>query len=119
MAGPPIHLDFALRRTASVVERLAIDPENMLKNLDRLGRLAHGQRVLLALTQKGVSREDAYTAVQRNAMKVLRVEGTFIDLLNQDRDIRPHLGKSELNHIFDPRHHYENVDRVFGRAFWD
>ena len=94
-----------------------IYPDNMLKNLDRLGGLVHSQRVLLALTQKGMSREDAYSAVQRNAMKVWRGEGQFIDLLAEDSDIRPHLGKSELNHLFDLGYHYKNVDRIFGRAF--
>jgi adenylosuccinate lyase len=112
-----VHLDFALRRMASVVERLVIYPENMLKNLDRLGGLVHSQRVLLALTQKGMSREAAYSAVQRNAMKVWRGEGTFIDLLDQDPDIRPHLGKSELNELFDLGYHYKNVDYIFDRVF--
>jgi adenylosuccinate lyase len=73
--------------------------------------------VLLALTQKGVSREDAYAAVQRNAMKVWRGEGTFIDLLESDPDIRPHLGKSEINHLFDLAYHFKNVDTVFQRVF--
>ena len=73
-----IHLDFALRRLAMVMERLVIYPENMLKNLDRLGGLVHSQRVLLALTQKGMSREDAYAAVQSNAMRVWRGEGSFL-----------------------------------------
>ncbi len=114
-----VHLDFALRRLATVVERLVIYPENMLKNLDRLGGLVHSQRVLLALTQKGMSREDAYSAVQRNAMKVWRGEGKFIDLLVSDPDVSPHLGKSELNHLFDLGYHYKNVDRIFGRVFPD
>src|ERR1700742_3954509 len=92
-----IHLDFALRRLASVVERLVIYPENMAKNLDRLGGLVHSQRVLLALTQKGVAREDAYAAVQRNAMKVWRGEGQFIDLLKADPDVRPRLSDAELS----------------------
>src|SRR6185437_5425421 len=112
-----IHLDFALRRLASVVERLVIYPENMLKNLDRLGGLVHSQRVLLALTQKGMSREDAYAAVQRNAMKVWRGEGKFADLLEADPDISKHLGKSEINHLFDLAYHYKNVDKIFQRVF--
>ena len=112
-----VHLDFALRRMASVVERLVIYPENMLKNLDRLGGLVHSQRVLLALTQKGMSREAAYSAVQRNAMKVWRGEGTFIDLLDQEPDIRPYLGKSEINQLFDLGYHFKNVDYVFNRVF--
>jgi adenylosuccinate lyase len=79
----------------------------------------HSQRVLLALTQKGMSREDAYTAVQRNAMKVWRGEGQFADLLEADPDIRPHLGKSEINHLFDLGYHYKNIDRIFARVFED
>jgi adenylosuccinate lyase len=114
-----IHLDFALRRLATVVERLVIYPENMLKNLDRLGGLVHSQRVLLALTQKGMSREDAYAAVQRNAMKVWRDQGKFLDLLQDDPDIAAHLGKSELNHLFDLGYHYKNVDKIFHRVFGD
>jgi adenylosuccinate lyase len=114
-----VHLDFALRRLANLMERLVIYPENMLKNLDRLGGLVHSQRVLLALTQKGMSREDAYAAVQRNAMKVWRGEGKFIDLLEQDADIAPHLGKSELNHLFDLGYHYKHVDHIFARTFLD
>jgi adenylosuccinate lyase len=114
-----IHLDFALRRLATVMERLVIYPENMLKNLDRLGGLVHSQRVLLALTQKGMSREDAYAAVQRNAMKVWRGEGKFADLLEIDPDIRPHLGKSEINHLFDLGYHYKNVEQIFRRVFGD
>ena len=112
-----VHLDFALRRLATVMERLVIYPENMLKNLDRLGGLVHSQRVLLALTQKGMSREDAYAAVQRNAMKVWRGEGKFADFLEQDPDIQPHLGKSEINHLFDLAYHFKNVDRIFHRVF--
>jgi adenylosuccinate lyase len=114
-----VHLDFALRRLATLMERLVIYPENMLKNLDRLGGLVHSQRVLLALTQKGMSREDAYGAVQRNAMKVWRGEGKFIDLLEADPDVSTHLGKSELNHLFDLGYHYKNVEQIFRRVFGD
>ena len=112
-----IHLDFALRRLASVVERLVIYPENMLKNLDRLGGLVHSQRVLLALTQKDISRETAYAAVQRNAMKVWRGEGVFLDLLKADPDVRPHLTDAELGELFDLDYHFKNVDTVFERVF--
>ena len=112
-----VHLDFALRRMASVVERLVIYPENMLKNLDRLGGLVHSQRVLLALTQKGMAREAAYTAVQSNAMKVWRGEGKFIELLKSDPNIRPYLGESELNGLFDLGYHFKNIDIVFDRVF--
>jgi len=112
-----IHLDFALRRLAGVMERLVIYPENMLKNLDRLGGLVHSQRVLLALTQKGVSREDAYAAVQRNAMKVWRGEGAFVDFLKADPDVRPNLSDAELAELFDLAYHFKHVDTVFHRVF--
>ncbi|RAK58514.1 adenylosuccinate lyase [Phenylobacterium hankyongense] len=110
-----IHLDFALRRLASVVERLVVYPENMLKNLDRLGGLVHSQRVLLALTQKGVAREVAYAAVQRNSMKVWRGEGNFLDLLKADPDVT--LTEAELAELFDLGYHFKNVDVIFGRVF--
>jgi adenylosuccinate lyase len=112
-----VHLDFALRRLAGVMERLVIYPENMLKNLDRLGGLVHSQRVLLALTQKDLSREGAYAAVQRNAMKVWRGEGAFIDFLKADPDVRPHLTDAELEDLFDLGHHFKHVDTVFDRVF--
>ena len=112
-----IHLDFALRRLASVVERLVIYPENMLKNLDRLGGLVHSQRVLLALTQKGVAREVAYAAVQANSMKVWRGEGQFLDFLKADPNVRPHLTDAEMAELFDLGYHFKNVDRVFERVF--
>jgi adenylosuccinate lyase len=111
------HLDFALRRLASVMERLVIYPENMAKNLDRLGGLVHSQRVLLALTQKGASREGAYAAVQRNAMKVWRGEGRFIDFLKVDPDVRPHMTDAELEALFDLDYHFKHVDTVFDRVF--
>ena len=112
-----VHLDFALRRLASVIERLVVYPQNMRRNLDRLGGLVHSQRVLLALTQKGVSREEAYAAVQRNAMKVWREEGRFIDLLKADPDVRPHLTDAELAELFDDGYHFEQVDTIFERVF--
>jgi len=112
-----VHLDFALRRLASVVERLVIYPENMRKNLDRLGGLVHSQRVLLALTQKGVSREDAYAAVQGAAMKVWRGEGRFIDFLKADPAVRPHLTDEELSELFDDAYHFKHVDLIFERVF--
>ena len=112
-----VHLDFALRRLAGVMERLVIYPENMLKNLDRLGGLVHSQRVLLALTQKGMSREDAYAAVQRNAMKVWRGEGRFVDFLAADAEVGPHLAGAELDALFDLDYHTKHVDTVFDRVF--
>jgi adenylosuccinate lyase len=110
-----VHLDFALRRLASVMERLVIYPENMARNLDRLGGLVHSQRVLLALTQKGVAREVAYAAVQRNSMRVWRGEGRFLDFLRADPDVT--LSDAELSELFDLGYHFKNVDRVFARVF--
>jgi len=110
-----IHLDFALRRLAGVVDRLLIYPQNMLKNLDRLGGLVHSQRVLLALTQAGVAREVAYASVQRNAMKVWRGEGTFMEFLLADPDVT--LTEAELSELFDLGYHFKNVDTVFARVF--
>jgi adenylosuccinate lyase len=112
-----VHLDFALRRLAGVVERLVIYPENMQKNLDRLGGLVHSQRVLLALTQKGMSREDAYAAVQRNAMKVWRGEGAFLDFLKADGEVAALLSDAELEGVFDLGYHFKHVDTVFARVF--
>ncbi|HEY9217066.1 MAG TPA: adenylosuccinate lyase [Phenylobacterium sp.] len=112
-----VHLDFALRRLAGVVERLVIYPENMAKNLDRLGGLVHSQRVLLALTQKGLAREAAYAAVQRNAMRVWRGEGAFLDFLKADPEVRPHLTDAELGELFDNGYHFKNVDVIFARVF--
>ena len=111
-----IHLDFALRRLAGVVERLVIYPENMMGNLDRLGGLVHSQRVLLALTQKGMSREAAYSAVQTNAMKVWRGEGDFLSFLKADPAIQPHLSDAELAELFDLGYHFKAVDTVFARV---
>jgi len=112
-----IHLDFALRRLAGVVERLMIYPANMEKNLDRLGGLVHSQRVMLALTQKGVSREDAYAAVQGNAMKVWRGEGRFIEFLKADPVVSKAMTDPELEALFDNAYHFKHVDTVFDRVF--
>ena len=112
-----VHLDFALRRLASVMQRLVIYPDNMAKNLDRLGGLVHSQRVLLALTQKGVARETAYAAVQRNAMRVWRGEGNFLDFLKADPQVT--LSDAELAELFDLAYHFKNVDRIFARVFGD
>ena len=112
-----VHLDFALRRLASVVERLVVYPQNMRRNLDLLGGLVHSQRVLLALTQKGMAREDAYAAVQSNAMKVWRGEGKFLDLLKADPEVRPRLTDAELAELFDDGYHFKHVDTIFGRVF--
>jgi len=112
-----VHLDFALRRLASLVERLVVYPENMQKNLDRMGGLVHSQQVLLALTQKGMSRESAYSAVQRDAMQVWRGEGRFLDLLRADPEVREHLTDSEIGDLFDLAWHFKHVDTIFARVF--
>jgi adenylosuccinate lyase len=112
-----IHLDFALRRLAGVIDRLLVYPENMRKNLDRLGGLIHSQRVLLALTQKGMSREESYAAVQRNAMPVWRGEGNFLDLLKADKEVSTLLTPAELGSLFDLGYHTKHVDAIFKRVF--
>jgi len=119
MIGPDttITLDFALARLTGVVDKLVIYPETMRKNLDRLGGLIHSQRVLLALTQKGVSREDAYSLVQRNAMPVWRGEGDFLTLLEADKDVAKALSPQELEALFDLDYHLKHVDVIFARVF--
>ncbi len=112
-----VHLDFALRRMANVIENLLVYPENMQKNLDRLGGLVHSQRVLLALTQKGMSREDSYSAVQRNAMKVWRGEGNFLDFLAADEDVSKFFTREELEPFFNLDYHTKHVDTIFQRVF--
>ncbi|WP_342361566.1 adenylosuccinate lyase [Terrarubrum flagellatum] len=113
-----ITLDFALARLTSVVEKLLVYPENMRKNLDRLGGLVHSQRVLLALTQKNVSREDSYSWVQRNAMKVWRGEASsFLALLKADPDVHAKLSDAELEELFDDGYHFKHVDTIFSRVF--
>jgi adenylosuccinate lyase len=119
MIGPDatVTLDFALSRLAGIIDKLIVYPDNMRKNLDRLGGLLHSQRVLLALTQKGVAREDAYRLVQRNAMKAWAGEGDFLDLLKADKDVRKHLSEAELADNFDLDFHFAHVDTIFRRVF--
>ncbi|CAH1665731.1 adenylosuccinate lyase [Chelatococcus asaccharovorans] len=119
MIGPDatVTLDFALARLAGVIDKLVVYPENMQKNLDRLGGLVHSQRVMLALTQKGVSREDAYRLVQRNAMPVWRGEGDFLTLLKNDPEVIQRIPESELEACFDLTYHLKHVDTIFNRVF--
>ena len=119
MIGPDATgtLDFALTRLASIVDKLVVYPANMQKNLDLLGGLVHSQRVMIALTQKGVAREDAYAIVQRNAMKVWQGEGDFLSFLTADKDVRKHLSEAELKANFDLDHHLRHVDTIFERVF--
>jgi adenylosuccinate lyase len=119
MIGPDatVTLDFALNRLAGLIDKLLIYPANMQKNLDRLGGLVHSQRILLALTQKGASREDAYKYVQRNAMPVWRGEGDFLTLLKKDPDVKKHLSDAEIEERFDLGYHFKHVDTIFKRVF--
>jgi adenylosuccinate lyase len=119
MIGPDATatLDFALARLAGIIEKLVIYPGTMQKNLDRLGGLIHSQRVLIALTQKGVAREDAYRLVQRNAMKVWGGESDFLTLLKADQNVRKHLSEAELEENFDLAYHFKHVDTIFARVF--
>jgi adenylosuccinate lyase len=112
-----VHLDFALSRLADVVEKLVIYPEAMQRNLDRLGGLVHSQRVLLALIQQGVGREDAYALVQRNAMKVWQGDTDFLTALKADPEVAAHLDEQALAALFDLGYHFKHVDTIFDRVF--
>ena len=120
MIGPDatVTLDFALARLTGLVDKWLIYPANMEKNLNKLGGLIHSQRILIALTQKGVAREDAYRLVQRNAMKVWGGESNdFLGLLKADPDVRKALSDKELEDNFDLDHHFKQVDTIFKRVF--
>ena len=119
MIGPDatVTLDFALVRLTGLIDKLLVYPENMQKNLDRLGGLIHSQRVLLALTQKGAAREEAYRLVQRNAMPVWRGEGDFLTLLKADKDVTRYLSDAEIEENFDLGYHLKHVDTIFERVF--
>jgi adenylosuccinate lyase len=119
MIGPDatITLDFALARLAGVIDKLMVYPEAMRRNLDRLGGLIHSQRVLLALTEKGVARDDAYAIVQRNAMRGWRGEGEFLSLLKADNDVAKVMSAQDLEALFDLGYHLKQVDTIFERVF--
>ena len=114
-----ITLDFALARLTGVVDKLLVYPDRMQANMDRMGGLIHSQRVLLALTQNGVSREDAYRLVQRNAMKVWESDGKLmlLDLLKQDEEVTAALSEQQLEEKFDLEYHFKHVDTIFARVF--
>ena len=112
-----ITLDFALNRLAGVIEKLVVYPDNMLKNLNKFKGLVNSQRVLLALTQKGVSREDAYRLVQRNAMKVWEADADFLTELKADAEVTAVLTEAEIEALFDLAHHTKHVDTIFARVF--
>jgi adenylosuccinate lyase len=119
MIGPDatVTLDFALDRLAVIVEKLLVYPEAMKKNLEKQGGLVHSERVLLALVQKGLAREEAYKLVQRNAMKAWGGEGDFLDLLKRDPQVIQKIRESELEALFDLNHHLKHVDTIFQRVF--
>lgn len=114
-----ITLDFALARLTGVIDKLVVYPARMEKNLNKMGGLVHSQRVLLALTQAGVSREDSYRLVQRNAMKVWESDGelSLMELLKADADVTAALSVKEIEARFDLDYHYKNVDTIFARVF--
>ena len=114
-----ITLDFALGRLTGVIDKLLVYPERMQKNLDRMGGLVHSQRVLLALTQAGASREESYVLVQRNAMKVWESDGalSLLDLLKADADVTAKLSADQLTALFDLGYHLKHVDTIFARVF--
>ena len=121
MIGPDatVTLDFALVRLTGVMDKLLVYPARMQKNLDRMGGLVHSQRVLLALTQAGISREDSYRIVQRNAMKVWESDGelSLLELLKADPQVTAKLSAAELEDKFDLGYHLKHVDTIFARVF--
>ncbi|SDG94352.1 adenylosuccinate lyase [Pelagibacterium luteolum] len=119
MIGPDatVTLDFALARLTNVIDNLVVYPENMKANMDKLGGLHNSQRFLLALTQAGMSREESYSAVQRNAMKVWRGEGKFPDFLKADPEVSAKLSDEQIDASFDDAYHLKHVDTIFRRVF--
>ncbi|MDE2493664.1 MAG: adenylosuccinate lyase, partial [Alphaproteobacteria bacterium] len=112
-----ITLDFALTRMANVVGKLVVYPERMMENLEKTHGLVHSQRVLLALTQKGLGREESYSLVQKNAMRAWNGEGALLDLLKADPEVTRALSAKELETLFDLGYHFKNVDTIFSRVF--
>jgi adenylosuccinate lyase len=119
MIGPDatVTLDFALARMTSVIDKLLVYPENMMRNLNKFRGLVHSQRVLLALTQAGVSREDSYRLVQRNAMKVWEEGKDFLEELLADQEVRAALSEADIREKFDLGYHTKHVDTIFKRVF--
>jgi adenylosuccinate lyase len=112
-----VTLDFALNRLAGVIDRMIVDPERMQRNLDSLGGLVDSQRVLLALTQAGMSREDAYRLVQSHAMAAWRGDGRFADRLKADPDVTRLIPPEKIDGLFDTGYHFKHVDTIFRRVF--
>ena len=121
MIGPDATatLDFALRRLSEVIATLSIYPQAMKKNLNLTGGLVFSQRVLLALTQAGVSREESYRLVQRNAMKAWEGEGDLLSMLRRDEQVLSRIPEAELATLFDFNHPIRHVDAIFRRVFAD
>jgi adenylosuccinate lyase len=119
MIGPDatVTLDFALSRLTGMIEKLVVYPDAMMDNLDSMGGLHNSQRVLLALTQKGASREDAYRLVQENAMNAWKNGGAFIDMLKADETIAGYMTNNEIESLFDLEYHTKHVDTIFARVF--
>ena len=119
MIGPDatVTLDFALARLTGVIDKLVVYPEKMKANLDKLGGIIHSQRVMLALTQAGVSREDAYRIVQRNAMQAWQGGGDFLALLKADAEVTKALTAEQIEACFDMGYHTKAVDGIFARVF--
>jgi len=119
MIGPDatVTLDFALNRLAGIIEKLVVYPQNMRRNLDKLAGLHNSQRVLLALTQAGLSREDAYALVQRNAMKAWEQGKDFLAELKADKDVTAKIRPADLDGMFDLAYHTKHVDTIFNRVF--
>ena len=111
-----ITMDFALNRLNNVVENMVVYPDNMIKNLEKFNGLVFSQRILLALTQKDISREDSYLMVQRNSMKVWNDEGTFYDLIKKDEEICSILSDDEIDDIFDLNYHLKHIEEIFQRV---
>ncbi len=112
-----IHLDFALHRLAGVIEKLVVYPDNMMKNLDRFGGLVHSQRILLALTQAGMSREDSYRLVQKHALKIWQHGGDFLQALLAEKEVTAKIKPKALAELFDLGYHLKHVDTIFVRVF--
>ena len=112
-----ITLDFALARLSDVVKNLLVYPDNMMKNLEKLGGLVFSQRVLLALTQGGMDRETSYEIVQRNAKKVWEKDLDFLSELKSDSEVKKIIKEKELESLFDIRYHTKNIDKIFTRVF--
>ena len=114
-----VGLDFALSRLADVVEKLVVYEEALKQNLEKLGGLHNSQRVLLALTQKGMSREEAYRLVQQNAMEAWKGNGAFLNLLKSEKEIANYLANDELEVLFDLGYHTKHVETIFNRVLED